>query len=147
MTSRKTRGGGYGPSRRPDPARQAQADGSTTAERVAFEQLARERRNEIGVLKTLGFGSRLVMALVLAESLILGILGGAVGLALGSVMIRVLPKLPFIGDAVAQFPNLGLSLQIATLGFGIALLIGVCSGFIPALIAYRSKITDSLRTV
>lgn len=107
----------------------------------------RERRNEIGVLKTLGFGSRLVMGLVLVESLVLGILGGVVGLLLGSFMIRILPKLPFIGDAVAQFPKLGLSPQIAALGFGIALLIGVCSGLIPALVAYRSKITDSLRTV
>jgi RNA polymerase sigma-70 factor (ECF subfamily) len=49
MTSRKTRGGGDGPGRRPEPARQAKADGSTTAERVAFDQLARERRHEIKV--------------------------------------------------------------------------------------------------
>ncbi len=42
----------------------------------------RERRTEIAVLKTLGFGSGLVMALILAEAVLLGILGGGVGLGL-----------------------------------------------------------------
>ena len=40
----------------------------------------RERRTEIAVLKTLGFSGGLVMALILAESLLLGVLGGALGL-------------------------------------------------------------------
>jgi putative ABC transport system permease protein len=107
----------------------------------------RERRNEIGVLKTLGFGSRLVMGLVLVESLVLGVLGGALGLALGSLMIQVLPSLPQIGAAVAQFPNLRLMPQVAALGFSLSIFIGLASGFVPALIAFRSKITDSLRAV
>jgi putative ABC transport system permease protein len=107
----------------------------------------RERRNEIGVLKTLGFGSRLVMGLVLVESLVLGILGGVAGLLLGSLMIRILPALPQIGAAVAQFPNLRLMPSVAALGLGIAVFIGLASGLVPALIAFRSKITDSLRTI
>jgi putative ABC transport system permease protein len=107
----------------------------------------RERRNEIGVLKTLGFGSRLVMLLILTESLVLGLLGGGAGLLLGSFMIRILPKLPGIGDVVAQFPQLGLSPTVTALAFGIALFIGLAAGFVPALLAYRSKITESLRTV
>ncbi len=107
----------------------------------------RERRTEIAVLKTLGFGSRLVMGLVLFESLVLGLLGGAVGLGLGAVMIKALPRLPFIGDAVRQFPNLGLSPQVAALGFAIALFIGLAAGLVPALSAYRARITEALRTV
>jgi len=107
----------------------------------------RERRNEIGVLKTLGFGRRLVMGLILVEALGLGVLGGALGLLLGSLMIKVLPRVPQIGDAVARFPNLGLSPAVAALGFGIAVLIGLLAGLAPALAAYRSKITDNLRTV
>ncbi|PYQ23172.1 MAG: hypothetical protein DMF79_04455 [Acidobacteria bacterium] len=69
------------------------------------------------------------------------------GLLFGSLMIKALPRLPQIGDAVARFPNLGLSPAVAGLGFGIALLIGLLAGFVPALAAYRSKITDNLRTV
>ena len=41
----------------------------------------RERQQEIAVLKTLGFSSGLVMTLILSEALLIGILGGALGLA------------------------------------------------------------------
>jgi putative ABC transport system permease protein len=107
----------------------------------------RERRTEIAVLKTLGFPSRLVMGLVLGESLALGALGGGLGVLLGAGMIQALPSLPMIGDAVRQYPNLGLSPLIAGLGFANALLLGLLAGLVPALDAYRSKITDMLRTV
>jgi ABC-type antimicrobial peptide transport system permease subunit len=62
-------------------------------------------------------------------------------------MIRILPSIPMIGDAVRQYPNLGLSPEIAALGFGISLVLGSAAGFVPALGAYRSRITDMLRTV
>ncbi|HEU4401830.1 MAG TPA: ABC transporter permease [Candidatus Polarisedimenticolia bacterium] len=105
----------------------------------------RERRTEIAVLKTLGFPSRLVMALILGESAALGGLGGGLGLLLGWVMIRLLPGLPYIGDAVRGFPDLGLSPAIAALGFGLALMLGLSAGMVPALLAYRARITDMLR--
>jgi putative ABC transport system permease protein len=44
----------------------------------------RERHKEIAVLKTLGFGRALVMALVLGEALVLGVLGGGLGVVLGN---------------------------------------------------------------
>jgi putative ABC transport system permease protein len=107
----------------------------------------RERRTEIAVLKTLGFPSRLVMGLVMGEAVVMGMLGGALGILLGAGMIRILPSIPMIGDAVRQYPNLGLSPEIAALGFGISLVLGSAAGFVPALGAYRSRITDMLRTV
>ncbi len=107
----------------------------------------RERRREIAVLKTVGFGSRLVMLLVLGEALLLGVGGGAVGLMMGAAMIGILPRLPLIGDAVRQFPGLGLAPEIAALGFVIALLIALLAGLQPALSAYRARVTEALRTV
>ena len=107
----------------------------------------RERRTEIAVLKTLGFPSSLVMGLILAESAFLGILGGGVGVLLGREMIRALPDLPFIGDAVRGFPNLGLSPAIALLGLGTSVALGLTAGLVPALLAYRARITDMLRQV
>ena len=44
----------------------------------------RERQQEIGVLKTLGFSSGLVMTLILSEALLIGALGGAVGLLIST---------------------------------------------------------------
>ena len=107
----------------------------------------RERRTEIAVLKTLGFPSSLVMGLILAESAFLGLLGGGVGVLLGREMIRALPDLPFIGDAVRGFPNLGLSPTIALLGLGTSVALGLMAGLVPALLAYRARITDMLRQV
>jgi putative ABC transport system permease protein len=107
----------------------------------------RERRTEIAVLKTLGFSSGLVMALVLSEALLIGVLGGALGLFLGRGMIGILPSVPFIGDAIAGFPNLGLSLDIALFGFAVAIVLSVAAGFFPAMVAFRARITNMLRTV
>jgi putative ABC transport system permease protein len=107
----------------------------------------RERRNEIAVLKTLGFSSALVMMMILAEALLLGVLGGGLGVFLSRGMIKALPSLPFIGDAVRGFPHLGLSPRVAGLGFGVALFLGLAAGFVPAFLAYRARITEMLRQV
>ncbi len=107
----------------------------------------RERRTEIAILKTLGFSSRLVMGLILTESLLIGALGGGLGLLLSRGMIQALPKIPLIGDAVRQFPSLGLLPDVAATGLGISLLLGLMAGFVPALLAYRARITDMLRQV
>jgi len=107
----------------------------------------RERRTEIAVLKSLGYPSGLVMALVLGEALVMGALGGAVGIVLGRGMIKALPHVPLIGDAVAGFPNLGLSFSVGSLGMGVAVFLGLAAGFIPAFLAYRARVTELLRQV
>jgi len=107
----------------------------------------RERQTEIAVLKTLGFTSRLVLGLVLAEALVLGTLGGGLGIMLSRAAITALPRAPFIGDVVAGFPNLGLTPVVAALGMSLAVVIGLLAGLIPALGAYRAPIAASLRTI
>ena len=47
----------------------------------------RERRTEIAVLKTLGFPSALVLALVLGEALVIGLLGSGLGVLMGRLLI------------------------------------------------------------
>ncbi len=107
----------------------------------------RQRRKEVAVLKTLGFGSGLVMALILGEALVLGLLGGGLGVALAQLTIRALPGLPVIGWAVQHYPKLGLSPLVGGGGFLLALLLGVGAGLVPATIACRGKVTDLLRTI
>lgn len=106
----------------------------------------RERQTEIAVLKTLGFPGRLVLGLVLGEALALGALGGGLGLLLSRLAIKALPKVPLVGDAVAGFPNLGLTPGVAVLGVSLALLLGFFAGLFPAVGAYRARIADTLRT-
>jgi putative ABC transport system permease protein len=107
----------------------------------------RDRRTEIAVLKTLGFSSARVMALILGEALLLGVLGGGLGLALSGAFIRTLPHLPMIGALFAQFPNFGLSGVVGATGFTVAVFVGLAAGFVPALLSYRARITEMLRQV
>jgi len=109
----------------------------------------RERRTEIAVLKTLGFSSARVMALLVAEALLLGVLGGALGIGGSRGIMWMLTNTPGIKDALAGIGLSELHLQpmVAALGFGVALLLGFAAGLVPALNAYRARITDMLRTV
>jgi putative ABC transport system permease protein len=107
----------------------------------------RERRNEMGVLKTLGFSSGRVMGLVLSEAGMLGLFGGALGILLSLMLIRVLPRVPMIGPMLRGTPGFGLPPSIMGSGFGLALFIALAAGLIPALLAYRARITDLLRQI
>jgi putative ABC transport system permease protein len=109
----------------------------------------RERRTEIAVLKTLGFSSRQVMGLIVAEALLLGVLGGALGIGGSQGLMWMLTHTPGIKDVLAGMGLTELSLHpmVAGLGFAVALFLGFAAGVVPALNAYRSRITDMLRTV
>jgi ABC-type antimicrobial peptide transport system permease subunit len=89
------------------------------------------------------------MALVVAEALLLGVLGGAVGIGGSQGLLWMLTRTPGIKDALAGMGLSSLSLQpaVAALGFAVALFLGFAAGFVPALAAYRARITEMLRTV
>ena len=102
-------------------------------------QAVRERTGEIAVLKTLGFSGQSVLSMVLAESVLLLLIGGSVGLMLASV----------IGPAVSAGSGGALNLPAAGVqswmtGVGLALAFGLLVGALPALRAMRVNITDAL---
>ena len=105
----------------------------------------RDRHTEIGVLKTLGFSGTLVLWLVLAESILLGICGAAIGLLLSRFLIDVLPDVPVIGDLVRLFPKMNVPPTIAAGGIMIGMSLGLVAGLFPSLFGYRTKITELLR--
>ncbi len=102
-------------------------------------QAVRERTSEIAVLKTIGFSGRSVLAMVLAESVLLLLLGGCVGVALASVII---PAVSGASGGMLNLPSVGA----ASWGLGLALmvLIGVLVGALPAWKAMRLNIVDAL---
>ncbi|HEU4663284.1 MAG TPA: FtsX-like permease family protein [Dokdonella sp.] len=102
-------------------------------------QAVRERTNELAVLKTIGFSSRKVLGLVLAESVLLLLLGGLVGLALVSLIGAALPAMSggMINGAHVGAKSWGLGVALATV-------IGLVVGAVPAIRAMRLNIVDAL---
>ena len=105
----------------------------------------RERRTEIAVLKTLGFTSARVMALILIEALILALGAGLTGTWLAGLLVSNAQNIPGLGALLGQFPALQLSPALAALTMAIAVGIGIAAGLVPAWTAYRAKIVDTLR--
>ncbi|MEO8748054.1 MAG: FtsX-like permease family protein [Rhodanobacter sp.] len=102
-------------------------------------QAVRERTSELAVLKTIGFSNQSVQAMVLAESILLLLLGGVIGLALVSAIV------PAIGAASGgMVPVHGLGANTWILGVALMLAIGVIVGWIPAWRAMRLNIVDAL---
>lgn len=103
-------------------------------------QALRERIPELAVLKTLGFPDGTVSFLVLAESVLLCLVGGVLGVGLAFLVVSVMaPALEgFLGSFRISVAAVGTAL-------GMALLLGLVIGAVPALTARRLTIVDALR--
>ena len=103
-------------------------------------QSVRERTNEIGVLKTLGFSGQSILGLVLLESLFLTFTGGLVGLGLAWLLAGAL------GEGIKDyFPVFKIGVATFAVGGSLMLAFGLITGMWPALTAMRLKIVDALR--
>ena len=105
----------------------------------------RERRSEIGVLQALGFSARLVLGLILAEGMLLGVCGAAIGLLLGGALIGLLPDVPVIGDLIRSFPRMSVPPTIAGTGIMIGAILGLGASLVPSVLACRARIVELLR--
>ena len=101
-------------------------------------QAVRERIPELAVLKTIGFSNRSVLGLVLAESVLLILLGGLIGIGIAAVIVPAMS-----GQANGLLPN---AVRWPTWAMGIALMlgIGIVVGWLPALRGMRLRIVDAL---
>lgn len=101
-----------------------------------------ERRHEIAVMRALGARRLTVMSIILLESILLSLGGGALGLLLGHGLVGLLAPSIMENTGVVvhalQFQPIELVL--------IPGLIAMASvvGYLPALIAYRTEVADSL---
>ena len=102
-------------------------------------QAVRERIPEIAVLKTIGFTNRSVLSLVLAEAVLLVVIGGVIGMLLAMMVVGGLKA------------ALGQTLPMADVGGSIwgsaivlMIVIGFVVGVLPALRGMHLKIVDAL---
>jgi putative ABC transport system permease protein len=102
-------------------------------------QAVRERIPELAVLKTIGFSNQSVLGLVLAESVLLLLLGGAIGVALSGVVVDAARA--NLGDSLPLAP---LDASIWVRALGLMVLIGLVVGALPAVRGMRLRIVDAL---
>ncbi|MBK8120275.1 MAG: ABC transporter permease [Sulfuritalea sp.] len=104
-----------------------------------------QRIGEIGTLRALGFRRTAVLIAFLAESLLLSLVGGLIGLAAAASMQSVdisTTNFQTFSELAFQF-KFTARIAVQTLAF--ALFMGFVGGFIPAWRAARMKIVDCLR--
>jgi len=102
-------------------------------------QAVRERTAELAVLKTIGFSNASVLGMVLAESILLLLLGGLIGMALVSVLA---PMITEASNRMIDLPSVGLGTW--SLGVALMLAIGLIVGALPAWRAMRLNVVDAL---
>jgi putative ABC transport system permease protein len=105
----------------------------------------RERTHEYGVLRAIGFPPKYILGFILAESVLIALVGGLVGVGLTTVLINF-GMGPFIEQNMAgMFPYFRTPpwvLLVAATGAGV---LGALAAIVPAVRASRLKVTDSLR--
>jgi len=102
-------------------------------------QSVRERTEEFGVLKAMGFTNELALALVLFESCLIAGLGGLAGLGVAWLIAAGGSPVP------SMLPVFYLPTRFVVIGVVLVVVLGVVAGILPALQAMRLRIADALR--
>jgi putative ABC transport system permease protein len=108
-----------------------------------------ERIREIGVLKAMGFKDRQVLLMILAESIVMSIIGGAIGIVLGTIGAHMLASIGFVLRAGVQSIVIKAPPKITAIGVlrasGLTILVGIAGGLFPAYRAAKIPPAVALR--
>ena len=119
--------------------------GAVVGAMITMYAAVANRTAEIGTLRALGFQRSAILTAFLAEALLMGLIGGASGLALAAF-------LQFFTVSTTNFQTFAelafqfrLSGAIVAEGMGFAIVMGLAGGLLPAFRAARMNIVEALR--
>jgi len=104
---------------------------------------ARERVTEVAVMRTLGFTSGQILSVMVAESVLVSLLGAAIALGFSLLVFNVIGASP----SPIYFPVFLVEPRTIATALGAALFCGVVSSLVPAIRSANRKISDGLRQV
>jgi putative ABC transport system permease protein len=99
----------------------------------------RERTREMAILRTLGYTPGEILQLVLGEAVLISLAGGLIGLVLGTLLSQGLAAT----GGLLGFQS--IKWQAALIVLAMAAIIGVVASLVPAIIASRKNVVESLR--
>ncbi len=118
----------------------------------------RERTKEIGTLKAIGFSNSTVMGQFMMEGILLSVIAGVVGIAIGVVAAPyisslLLPSVNLFGADAAGFGRAGtqvtavasVNVELVLLAFGASLLLGTVGSLYPAWRAAKIRPAEAMR--
>ena len=109
-----------------------------------------ERTREIGLRKALGARRWHILIQFLLEALVLTFMGGIVGMAVAILLTWIIPPMPLYGEFHKSLNHEGdiflrASTSVMIISFSILSVVGIVSGFFPALKASRMDPVEALR--
>jgi putative ABC transport system permease protein len=105
------------------------------------------RGREIAVRSALGADRGRIVRQLLAESALLAVVGGVLGVATARLGVRLIVAVlpPEIASGMPYLQNLRVDRVIATYAAALAIAAGLLSGLAPALVVSRPSVTELLR--
>ena len=109
-----------------------------------FLARAAERARELGVRAALGAGRGRMVRQLLTESMLVGVIGCAVGIVLAVLFLRLLPKLD--PGNIPRLNEASLDARVFLVAIAASLLTSLLAGLMPAIGASRMELTDFLKS-
>lgn len=101
-----------------------------------------EKTKEIGIMKALGASNYTILMIFIIEAALIGLIGGAMGTILGYGLSQIISF--FVSESGMILQGV-ISLEITLIGLGFSTIVGVISGYLPALRAANLDPIEALR--
>jgi putative ABC transport system permease protein len=101
------------------------------------------RRKEVAIRAALGASKRRLLQQVLAETVLLSLIGGALGLIFAHYGIAFIVR--FVGQQLPRSAAIGLDVWVLAFTLGISLITGLLAGLLPAIRLTRADVNEALK--
>jgi putative ABC transport system permease protein len=107
----------------------------------------RERAGEIAVLKAIGFRRGAIFSMLIAETVVLSFIAGAVGVGLARLLTELLRTASLSSQQLGPLGGFIVNQAVIVQGLVLSLVIGVVAGVVPAWGAARKPVAQTLREI
>jgi len=101
------------------------------------------RQKEVAIRASLGASAARLLQQILAENVLLALIGGVLGLTYAPFGVRLI--VAFLADKLPRSAEVSLDLRVLAFTAGISILTGIIAGFLPALYLSKADVNQSLK--